>query len=121
MSEKKLTKLREVFDYIIGSRSNIRASQVMFMEGVGLLEHCLSNYTPICADGLKKLCDDKEMQEDIVHLCLKHMALIKTEPEHRIAFKLCSNLLVVHQVNSAAKPQPDLSGVNKVNEKYKGL
>ena len=121
MTEEELTKLREVFDYIIGSRSNIRGSQVMFMEGVGLLEHCLANYTPIRAEGLKKLCDDKEMREDIAHLCLKHMALIKTEPHQRIAFKLFSNLLVVHQINSAKATNPDLSGVNKVNEKYKGL
>jgi len=46
--------------------------------------------------------------DDVKHLALKYMSLVKTEPEHRIVYKILFNMLLLHQINSASIGNIDL-------------
>ncbi len=51
------------------------------------------------------------------------MTLVKTEPEHRIAYKILTNALFLHQMNSTQRDPIKFSfdEINKINSKYNDL
>lgn len=101
LSDEKLIELKNEFDFIIGCRSNVKMMQQGFVQGVRVLEYICVNYTPMNVNGLSNMVNDSELQDDLKHLALKHMSLYKSEPEHRILYKLITSMLLLHQVNSS--------------------
>ena len=79
-SDEELTNLKNEFDFIIGARTNIAGTQQMFIQGISLLETICTNYTPLKIQGLATICDDVEFRDDVKHLCLKWISVIKQNP-----------------------------------------
>jgi hypothetical protein len=89
-----------------------------------MLELVCKNFTPLKVDGLTNIVNDSEFQDDVKHLALKYMTIIKTEPEHRVAYKILSNMMLLHQFNSSNIGninQNNLEEINKINNKYSEL
>ncbi len=122
-----LQKLKEEFDFIVSSKCNIKSAEYCFLQGVNILETVCVNFTPIQCQGLTETTNDPEFRDDIKHLCLKYMTLFKTEPEHRLVYKVLSNMLVLHQVNSIKNNHNEIINpiineeINKINNKYDTL
>jgi len=124
LSNEKLNSLKNEFDFIIGAKCNIKSTQYAFIQGVSMLELVCKNFTPLKVDGLTNIVNDSEFQDDVKHLALKYMTIIKTEPEHRVAYKILSNMMLLHQFNSSNIGninQNNLEEINKINNKYSEL
>lgn len=121
--DEELKKLKNEFDFIIGCKNNIKSAEYCCIRGVNLLEVICCNYTPIQCQGLSTAVNDEDFRDDVKHLCLKYMSLIKTEPEHRIAYKIASNMLLLHQVNSIKNQSNNfnINEIHKINNKYEAL
>jgi len=124
LDDKKLKELKSEFDFIIGAKCNVKSTQYMVLQGVYLIETLSKSFIGLKVDGLTNSVNDKEFMDDVKHLALKYMSLVKTEPEHRIAYKILSNMLLLHQVNSANIGNVDLKDktdeLSKLNKKYDG-
>jgi hypothetical protein len=103
LSEDELINLKNEFDFIIGAKCNVRSTQYAITQGIKLLETVCVNFTPLNVNGLANAVEDDDFRDDCKHLALKYMTLIKTEPEHRIAYKILTSALLLHQINSLKK------------------
>ena len=124
-SDVELKLLKDEFDFIIGAKSNVKVAQGTFGQAVSLFENLCVNYTPLNVKGLSAVIDDKDLQDDVKHLALKYMTIMKTEPEHRIAYKMLTCMLLLHQTNSASiranSMNIDASKIAELNKKYSDL
>jgi hypothetical protein len=124
LSDDELKKLKSEFDFIIGAKCNVKSTQYAFIQGIQLLETLCTNFTPMRINGLTNAINDDEFQDDCKHLALKYMTLLKTEPEHRIAYKILTTALLLHQVNSSKSNfsidnKDDI--LNKINARFDDL
>jgi len=76
-------------------------------------------------NGLTNAINDDDFQDDCKHLALKYMTLLKTEPEHRIAYKILTTALLLHQVNSSNFVNSNDNGkddiLKKINARFDDL
>ena len=122
MSDDELKATKSEFDFIISSKTNIGTTQYAFIQGIHLLENVCVTLTPLKIQGLANMVDDQDYRDDVKALCLKHMGFIKTEPEQRIAFKLLSSALLLHQINSNNPNIINKSAkLSEINNKYTDL
>jgi hypothetical protein len=128
--DDELQNLKNEFDFIIGAKCNVKSTQYAFIQGVQLLETLCVTCTPLKIKGLSNVVVDNDFQDDVKHMALKYMTLVKTEPEARIAYKILSSMLLLHQVNTVKQdgsvkeevPKPlDETKVNGINSKYSDL
>jgi hypothetical protein len=125
LDEKQLKELKSEFDFIIGAKCNVKSTQYLVLQGVYLIETVSKSFIGLNVNGLTNSVNDNEFMDDVKHLALKYMSLVKTEPEHRIAYKILSNMLLLHQINSASIGNVDLKTktdeLSKLNKKYDGI
>lgn len=115
LSDNELISLKNEYDYVIGAKSNVKVAQNVFIKGVHILEHVCKHYTPINVNGLSNLLsNDDELQEDIKHMALKYMNLVKTEPEQRVAYKIITSMILLNQINSASNSGIEITQQNKI-------
>ena len=100
LSNEELDKIRSEFDFIIGAKNTVNISVKAFQQSIYTLEHVCVKYTPLKVQGLSNINEDPELLEDVKHWALKNMALIKTEPEQRILFKVMSTITALHSYNT---------------------
>lgn len=123
MTDEKLISLKDEFQFIVSSKTNIATTEYMFLQGVNLLEVLSTSFTPFKIKGLSTIVsNDDEFKDTIKQLCLKYMTVVEVQPEGKLLFKLASTMLYLHQFNSSN----DGSTINKtnidtVNEKYTDL
>ena len=80
MSSDQLENIKNEMDFCIGAKTTVKATQYTFLQGISIFEMICINFTPIKIQGLSKLCESDDFQDDVKHFALKHMRLIKTEP-----------------------------------------
>ena len=117
---EELEEIRTQMDAIISSKSSLKQTQVLCTTGIRAIEFVATNFTPIKCHGLSDLMiNDREVLDDIKHIALKRMSYINTEPEFRLAYRLFSNVMLLHNLN-ASKELENPSGpaiLNKINSK----
>lgn len=100
MTSEELDKIREEMDFILGCRSTTNVGVNMFLQSVAVFESLATQFTPLNVSGLAEMsAQDKELIQDVKHVCLKNMDFIQTEPEARVAFKLLQNAFVLNTLN----------------------
>ena len=118
LSGEELDKIKNEFDFIIGTKNTVNISVKAFQQSIYTLEHICCLYTPLKIKGLSNINNDPELIEDIKHLCLQNMALIKTKPEHRILFKVISTMTALHSYNTLNDNALEVAnnGINNNND-----
>jgi len=64
---------------------------------------------------------DNDFQDDVKHMALKYMTLVRTEPEMRIAYKILSSMLLLHQVSTIKVQHNDAPVVKVSNEQVENI
>lgn len=100
LSNKELDKIREEFDFIIGTKNTVNVTIRAFQHSIKMLEDFCVAYTPLKVQGLSVINNDAELMDDVKHFALQNMLLLKTKPEHRILFTVVSTMGVLHNINS---------------------
>lgn len=123
---EELEDIKKEMDFTLSNRSNIRQGTQLVVTSIQTLEFLCVNFTPIKCEGLSKICDDPETIEDIKHILLKRMHLIQSEPEHRLIYKVISNMLLLHNFNSYKEAINSNIKVNEgevenINKKFEDL
>lgn len=120
LSDSDLERIREEFDFIIGTKNTVNISVRAFQHSIIMLEDFCTSFTPLKVHGLKNINQDPELMEDVKLLSLQNMALIKTKPEHRILFKVISTMGVLHNFNSSQEniTQPETTNAQNRNEDF---
>jgi len=71
------------------------------------------------------MLNDPDVLDDIKHIALKRMSMINVEPEYRLMYKIFSNVMLLHNANSAGirndKSSSKNTKINELNEKYTDL
>ena len=125
-SLEELVELRKEFDAIISSKTSLKQTQNLIMSSIKMMETIACMFTPIQCQGLSNLMlNDPDVLDDIKHIALKRMSMINVEPEYRLMYKIFSNVMLLHNANSAGirndKPSLKNSKINELNEKYTDL
>lgn len=121
---EELQTLKNEFDFIIGAKCNINGAKNLFIQGLKLLEEATLMFSPFKVEGLTNIVNDKEFEDDVKHLVLKYMTIVKTEPEWRITYKILSSMLLLHNFNSSKiinKQNIKIEEINIINSKYNNL
>lgn len=120
-SRKTIEELREIkdrMDAIIGSKTSLRQTQQLIRSGIQMLEFAAVYATPIkCAGLTNSMMKDPEVIDDIKHIALKRMSMVSVDPEMRLAYKLVSNMMILHNSAEPIK-QVKKEALDKVNSKY---
>ena len=125
-SLEELVELRKEFDAIISSKTSLKQTQNLIMSSIKMMETIACMFTPIQCQGLSNLMlNDPDVLDDIKHIALKRMSMINVEPEYRLMYKIFSNVMLLHNANSAGlrndKASSKNSKINELNEKYTDL
>lgn len=126
MSVEQLQELRKQFDSIISSKSSLKQTQGLIINGIKTIETIATMFTPIQCQGLSNLMiNDTDVLDDIKHISLKHMAMVQVEPEYRLLYKMFSNIMLLHNVNSIQgsikEKSNNFNKLNQLNKKYNDL
>jgi hypothetical protein len=135
LSNKELEKLFEEIKFTLGARNNIQAGVKAMCLGINLFEQIAvkNPYMTLRVQGLSQICADEDTIDDMKEICLKHMDLVRVEPEARLGFKIVSTALMLHQINpapaapqSTETPSPTISpeassAIASIGEKYSDL
>lgn len=95
----ELSDLKSEMDFILGNNSGIASAVKLFRIGIHTLEVLAVNFTPINCKGLSSICNDPDVIKDIKLIALKNSKLIQTEPEYRLAYKIITTALALHNIN----------------------
>ena len=128
MEYDELINLKQDFDIILSHKNTVGISENIFLKGVSILEYISVNYTPLKLEGYTQMCNDRELLDDVKLVILQNMNLISTKPEQRIIFKMATNMLLLHNINSQKQDNHIIDNnnklninINNINEKYKDL
>jgi len=123
-----LSNLKDEIDFLLGCKNTVQAGQQAFIQAVSVFEELTKNFTPLKTEGFTKACMTPQIMDDVKHVCIKRMDLIKTEPETRLAYGLITNLLLIHNLNSQNEQHtqiqnqsPPPNEINKINEQFSDL
>ncbi len=124
-SMEDLIELRNQMDGIISSKSGLQKTQMILTSGIRLIELVATHTTPIRCEGLANwMTKDPEVLDDIKHVALKRMSLASIDPEMRLLYKVASNMLLLHNANTAkplVQSEPNQEKLNELNSKYNDL
>jgi hypothetical protein len=108
--KKSLDELKEItkqMESIITAKESLRGTQQMITSGLQMFEFAMNGLTPIKATGLSKaMLSDPGVMTDIKLVAIKRMSLVETEPESRLLYKLVTNTMLLHNINSASDNTP---------------
>lgn len=121
-SIEELSEIRAQMDGIISSKSNLKQTQMLVTSGIRMVEFATTYATPIKCEGLSSaMINDPDVIDDIKHIALKRMSCVSTEPEMRLAYKLVSNMMLMHNVNSVHVKPLSQEGLKNINNEYNDL
>lgn len=96
----QLDGLQKEFTTVVSCQSNVNFALQTFSQTVVFSEILLCNYTPIKAKGLSNILKDKALIDDVKAWTLENIDIVETKPEYRIACKILSSIMVLHQANT---------------------
>ena len=118
LSCEQLDSLQNEVNLIVNAQSTIQQSINTFKCGLVFLESVLINHSPIKAQGLSALAQDKVLLDNVKIWTLENIEIVKSKPEHRIAMRVAGAILSLHNSNSNLAAQRD---INELNNKFSDL
>lgn len=119
LKKSELEKLKEEVEYCLGTKQNLNVAVSGIIMGINMFEQVAVNFTPLKISGLSQVCNEREVLDDIKCVAIKHLDMVKVEPEARLCMRLFSTALQLHTINSIQtsndtlnKPPPTVVEVN---------